>query len=70
MEELEARRKKLHLGLMKLAREDLALVLQVPHDALALAPLAITSHTRCEAKRIRVLSRAPPPPRYLWHSVS
>ena len=33
VEELLGRRKNLHLGMMKLAREDLALLLQAAHDA-------------------------------------
>ena len=33
VEELQGRRKNLHLGMMKLAREDLALLLTAAHDA-------------------------------------
>jgi hypothetical protein len=33
VEELQGRRKNLHLGMMKLAREDLALLLHAAHDA-------------------------------------
>ncbi len=33
VEELQGRRKALHMGMLKLAREDLALVLQAAHDA-------------------------------------
>ncbi len=37
VEELQGRRKNLHLGMMKLAREDLALQLHAAHDASLVA---------------------------------
>ncbi len=40
VEELKQRRKNLHLGMMKLAREDLALKLQAAHDAFVVCALS------------------------------
>ena len=38
VEELLARRKNLHMGMLKLAREDLALILQTELDAMKVPP--------------------------------
>jgi hypothetical protein len=38
VEELQGRRKGLHMGMLKLAREDLALALQAEHDSSVVQP--------------------------------
>ncbi len=38
VEELQGRRKALHMGMLKLAREDLALALQAEHDSSVVLP--------------------------------
>ncbi len=46
VEELLARRKNLHLGMLKLAREDLALGLQAAIDAYMVPPPPLASRLR------------------------
>ena len=43
VEELQARRKNLHIGMVKLAREDLSLYLQAALDAHAVTPPHLAS---------------------------
>ncbi len=48
VEELLARRKNLHMGMLKLAKEDLALTLQAAIDAYAVSALPMSLRAHCE----------------------
>jgi hypothetical protein len=48
VEELLGRRKALHMGMLKLAREDLTLTLQAGIDAYAVSALPMSLRAYCE----------------------
>jgi hypothetical protein len=48
VEELLGRRKALHMGMLKLAREDLTLTLQAGIDAYAVSALPMSLRAHCE----------------------
>ncbi len=56
VEELQARRKNLHMGMLKLAREDLTLALQTALDAFAVPSCPLLSSLRIEVQIASIAS--------------